>query len=124
MTAIRGYIPPTGDQSAIGVHSLDRFVLAVPDLLPAQRFYADFGLEVHTAGNALSLTAAGDDHPWGLLVEGKRKRLHHLSFGCYADDLPYLQERAEANGAEFVDPPAGFAATASGCAIPPASWSR
>lgn len=108
MTAIRGYIPPTSDRSALGVHSLDRFVLAVPDLLPAQRFYSDFGLAVQTTGNALTLKASGDDHSWGTVIEGKRKRLHHLSFGCYADDLPYLQERAEANGVELVDPPAGF----------------
>jgi len=109
MTAIRGYIPPTSERSALGVHSLDRFVLAVPDLAPAQRFYRDFGLDVRAAGNGLALRTAGDDdHVWGTVVEGKRKRLHHLSFGCYADDLPYLRERVEANGAELVDPPAGF----------------
>src|SRR5215831_3977741 len=106
MTANRGYIPPTSERSALGVHSLDRFVLAVPDLAPAQRFYGDFGLDVREAGNALALRTAGDDHVWGTVVEGGRKRLHHLSFGCYPDDLPYLRERAEANGAELVDPPA------------------
>src|SRR6266508_1962390 len=108
MTAIRGYIPAIEERSALGVHSLDRFVLAVPDLLPAQRFYMDFGLDVRAAGNMLTLSTAADDHPWGLLVEGKRKRLHHLSFGCYPDDLPYLQERVEANGAELVEAPVGF----------------
>jgi catechol 2,3-dioxygenase-like lactoylglutathione lyase family enzyme len=108
MTAIRGYVPATTDQSALGVHSLDQFVLAVPDLAPAQRFYGDFGLDVASVGNRLALRAGGNDHAWGLLVEGKRKRLHHLSFGCYPDDLAYLQERAEASGAERVDPPAGF----------------
>jgi hypothetical protein len=36
MTAILGYVPPTGDVSAIGVHSLDQFVLSVPDLKTAQ----------------------------------------------------------------------------------------
>jgi catechol 2,3-dioxygenase-like lactoylglutathione lyase family enzyme len=109
MTAIRGYVPATSDCSALGVHSLDHFVLAVPDLLPAQCFYADFGLEVQAAGNALALKVAGDDHLWGAVIEGTRKRLHHLSFGCYPDDLPYLQERAEANGVDIVDPPSRFA---------------
>jgi catechol 2,3-dioxygenase-like lactoylglutathione lyase family enzyme len=108
MTAIRGYVPATSDRSALGVHSLDRFVLAVPDLAPAQRFYTDFGLETQSVGNALVLKTASDDHPWGMIVEGKRKRLHHLSFGCYPDDLAYLQEQAQANGVELVDPPAGF----------------
>ena len=39
MTAIRGYVPPTTDRDAIGVHSLDHFVLAVPDLKPATTYY-------------------------------------------------------------------------------------
>ena len=46
----------TRDRSAgLGVHSLDHFVLAVPDLAPAQRFYSDFGLDVEAAGDALGL---------------------------------------------------------------------
>ncbi|MCC6779840.1 MAG: VOC family protein [Hyphomicrobiales bacterium] len=108
MTAIRGHIPATVDRAALGVHSLDHFVLTVPDLSPARRFYSEFGLDVVKSGNALALRAGGQDHAWGLLVEGKRKRLHHLSFGCFPDDLPRLQERAEANGHEVVDPPTGF----------------
>ena len=107
MTAIRGYVPAT-DRPGLGVHSLDHFVLAVPDLAPAQRFYSDFGLDVQAAGDALGLKTSGHDQHWGMVVEGKRKKLHHLSFGCYSDDLPYLQERAEANGVELVDPPKGF----------------
>ena len=108
MTAIRGYVSATSAQGALGVHSLDRFVLAVPDLKPAQRFYADFGLDVGEDGNALALKTFGHDQRWGSVVEGKRKRLHHLSFGCYADDFPYLRERAERNGVELLDPPPGF----------------
>jgi catechol 2,3-dioxygenase-like lactoylglutathione lyase family enzyme len=108
MTAIRGYVPATADQAALGVHSLDQFVLTVPDLAPAQRFYGEFGLDVAVAGNGLALRAGGNDHAWGMLIEGRRKRLHHLSFGCYPDDLTYLQERAEAAGTEMVDPPTGF----------------
>ena len=108
MTAMRGYIPPTADQRALGVHSLDHFVLAVPDLKPAQRFYSDFGLDVRDDGNALALKTFGHDQSWGRVVEGARKRLHHLSFGCYADDFAYLHERAEANGVELLDPPEGF----------------
>src|SRR5262245_58910049 len=107
MTAIRGYVPAT-EQSAIGVHSLDHFVLAVPNLAQAQRFYSDFGLDVKTSGSALALRTFGDDQCWGTVVEGRRKKLHHISFGCYPNDLPYLQERAEANGIELADPPKGF----------------
>jgi hypothetical protein len=46
MTAIRGYVAPTKDGDALGVHSLDQFVLAVPDDHVAQEFYGNFGLDV------------------------------------------------------------------------------
>ena len=109
MTAIRGYVPPTTDRDAVGVHSLDHFVLAVPDLKPAENFYKGFGLDVREDGNTLGLNTFGHDHRWGLVVEGKRKRLHHLSFGCYGDDLARLKARVEGNGVALLDPPAGFA---------------
>lgn len=106
MTAMRGYVPAA--EKGLGVHSLDHFVLAVPDLVWAQRFYSDFGLDVQPAGGALGLKTFGHEQHWGVVVEGKRKKLHHLSFGCYPDDLPYLQERAEASGVELLNPPKGF----------------
>jgi len=109
MTAIRGYVPPTTDRDAVGVHSLDRFVLAVPDLKPAQHFYKSFGLDVREDGNTLALNTFGHEHRWGEVVEGERKRLHHLSFACYADDLAPLKARVEKNGVALLDPPAGFA---------------
>ena len=46
MTAIRGYVAPTTESGALGVHSLDQFVLAVPDAAVAQDFYGTFGLDV------------------------------------------------------------------------------
>lgn len=107
MTANRGYIPPSG-QPELGVHSLDHFTLAVPDVAVAQRFYTEFGLDVEDTGKALGLKTSDHDQRWGVVVEGKHKKLHHLSFGCYADDFPYLQERAEANGVELLDAPKGF----------------
>ena len=42
MTAIRGYVAPTTETDALGVHSLDQFVLAVPDASVAQDFYGQF----------------------------------------------------------------------------------
>ncbi len=108
MTAIRGYVPPVNAGDRLGVHSLDHFVLAVPDLAVAQDFYTNFGLDVRDAGNALVLKTFGHDQRWAQVVEGPRKRLHHVSFGCYADDLPRLKARAEANGVEILAPPSGF----------------
>ena len=109
MTAIRGYVPPTTDRDAIGVHSLDRFVLAVPDLAAAKHFYGNFGLDVREDGNALALNTFGHEHRWGSAVEGPRKRLHHLSFACYGDDFGRLKARIEAAGVALLDPPTGFA---------------
>ena len=39
--------PPT-ETGALGVHSLDQFVLAVPDANVAQDFYGNFGLDIAT----------------------------------------------------------------------------
>ena len=109
MTAIRGYVAPTTEADALGVHSLDQFVLAVPDASVAQDFYAAFGLDVRRDGNALAIKTFGHDHRWGSVVEGARtKALHHLSFGCYAEDLPRLKARIEGQGVKLIDPPPGF----------------
>lgn len=108
MTAIRGYIAPTAAEGAIGVHSLDHFTLTVPDLKVAQKFYSDFGLDVQEVGNSLALKTFGNDQRWGSVVEGKRKKLHHLTFNCFAEDLPALRKKAEDNGVKLVDPPEGF----------------
>jgi len=110
MTAIRGYVEPTKDGNAVGVHSLDQFVLSVPDAAVAEDFYGTFGLDLARDGNVLTLKTFGHDHRWGSVVEGgKTKALHHLSFGCYADDLPRLKARIEGQGVTLIDPPPGFA---------------
>ncbi len=108
MTAIRGYVAPTNETDALGVHSLDQFVLAVPDVNAAQDFYGNFGLDVARDGNTLAIKTFGHEHRWGSVVEGKSKALHHLSFGCYAEDLPRLKARIEGAGVKLVDPPSGF----------------
>ena len=109
MTAIRGYVAPTTEADALGVHSLDQFVLAVPDASVAQDFYGAFGLDVRRDGNVLAIKTFGHDHRWGSVVEGaKTKALHHLSFGCYAEDLPRLKARIEGQGIRLIDPPPGF----------------
>ena len=109
MTAIRGYVAPTTEVDALGVHSLDQFVLVVPDGSVAENFYGNFGLDVRRKGNALELMTFGHEHRWGSVVEGaKAKALHHLSFGCYAEDLGRLKARVEAAGVKIIDPPPGF----------------
>ncbi len=109
MTAIRGQIAATDDPTALGIHSLDHFTLAVPDLEAAREFYSQFGLDLRAQDSALALKTFGHDHTWGLMVEGPRKALHHLSFGCWPDDLPRLKARIENEGIRLIDPPPGFA---------------
>ena len=108
MTAIRGYVEPTTETDALGVHSLDQFVLTVPDANTAEDFYGNFGLKVVPTGNTLAIKTFGHEHRWGSVIEGKSKALHHLSFGCYADDLMRLKARVEGNGVKLIDPPPGF----------------
>jgi catechol 2,3-dioxygenase-like lactoylglutathione lyase family enzyme len=109
VTAIRGYVAPTKEADALAVHSLDQFVLAVPDASVAEDFYGSFGLDVQANGNTLEIKTFGHDHRWGTVVEGAtNKALHHLSFGCYADDLARLKARIESNGVKMTDPPPGF----------------
>lgn len=107
MTAQRGYVGASASSGARGVHSLDHFALIVPDLKVAQDYFANFGLDVCERGNCLELRAYGSDHTWGVVSEGPRKRLHHISFGCFADDLPLFKARLEGNGVKLVDSPAG-----------------
>ncbi len=63
MTGIRGYV--RASDQGLGLHSLDHFVLPVPSLAPAQRFYSDFGLAVQATGIALGLKTFGHDQQWG-----------------------------------------------------------
>ena len=89
----------------VGVHSLDHFTITVPDLAVARGFYERFGLRVTESRNGLDLRASASDHVWGRVREGKTKRLGHITFGCYADDLAPLRQSIEAAGAQLIDPP-------------------
>jgi catechol 2,3-dioxygenase-like lactoylglutathione lyase family enzyme len=108
MTAIRGHINPSAKSGDLGVHSLDQFVFGVPDLKEAEKFYSAFGLDVSSKGNSLALNTFGHEHQWGSVVESPRKALHHLSFGCFAEDVQRMKAHIEGNGIELVDPPPGF----------------
>ena len=109
MTANPGFVAPTADHDTVGIHSLDQFVLQVPDASKAVDFYGNFGLDVRRDGNTLAIKTFGHDHRWGSVVEGARtKALHHLSFGCYAEDFQRLRKRIEDQGIELIDPPPGF----------------
>ena len=109
MTAIRGYVGPTAEDGALGIHSLDQFVLS--GARPggrAKNSTATSGSTSDDPAMRCRCKTFGHEHRWGSVVEGRQQALHHLSFGCYADDLPRLKARIEKNGIKLVDPPPGF----------------
>jgi catechol 2,3-dioxygenase-like lactoylglutathione lyase family enzyme len=87
-----------GSPRPLGVHSLDHYALDVPCLDTARDFYTSFGLDVRQEADTLVLRAFGDPHPWAYLHQGSRKKLRHIAFGAYAEDLAALQEQVAANG--------------------------
>lgn len=90
------------------IHSLDRFVLQVPDLEVARNFYTRFGLDVGEDGQGLTLRTFGQDHVWGSVVEGAKKGTHHLSLGIYEQDRDAFERKLAQRGVARVDAPAGW----------------
>jgi catechol-2,3-dioxygenase len=107
MTQIRGFIEPLRRPGVLGVHSMDHFSMAVPDLAVAQSFYDDFGLDTHSDGRNLALHTFGHAHRWGVLSEGPRKKFQYWSFGAYEDDLPRFRAHLQTLGIPLIDPPPG-----------------
>jgi len=89
------------------VHSVDEFVLSVPDLAEARRFYERFGLDVRDAGADLALYTFGHSHRWATLKRGDAKRLLWLSLGIHAEDAAAFERHLAACGVEPIAPPAG-----------------
>ena len=54
----------------LAVHSINRFVLSVPDLDLAERFYSAFGLDVRRVDGRLDLLTFGNPHCWGSVYAG------------------------------------------------------
>jgi catechol 2,3-dioxygenase len=79
----------------------------VPDLELARGYYSSFGLDTREHGAALHLYTYDHPHRWGVLTEGPRKGLSHLSFGIFADDTERFQARLEQCGVARLDPPPG-----------------
>jgi hypothetical protein len=75
MTAIRAAIKPTRRPGELGVHSVDRFHFAVPDLAVAETFYGEFGLEVDEDGDFLAMKTRGNPHVWVTLARARARSL-------------------------------------------------
>ena len=89
----------------LGVHSLDHVGLIVPDLDEARTFYEAFGLDVQDIDDGLTVRAHGGDHVWLRVGTGSARRIGHVSFGAYADDVERFAERLDALGVERGAPP-------------------
>lgn len=109
MTQIGGYIPAAGDRGVgqVGAHSVDHFVMAVPDLAAAEHFFSNFGLDVQAGPASIHLHTHGHRHRWGTVVQGATKRLLHISFGAYAQDMPAFRARLDRMAIESLAPPPG-----------------
>ena len=108
MTAIRGFIKPSRRPGELGVHSLDRFHFAVPDLAVARHFYSEFGLDIKESGNLLTMNTYDHPHVWGTIAEGPRKKLGYVSFGAFEDDIERFSVRLQEMGIKRFDPPPGI----------------
>jgi catechol 2,3-dioxygenase-like lactoylglutathione lyase family enzyme len=100
---------PRSDDSRArpAVHSVDEFVLGVPDLAEARRFYDHFGLDVREAGPDLALHTHGHPHRWATLKRADAKRLLWLSLGIRAEDAARFERHLATCGVEPIVPPAG-----------------
>lgn len=109
MTAITSYVAACRRPGELGVHSLDHFALTVPDLEVARKFYSSFGLDVpEEGGGRLGMYTSGNPHRWGLVDEGKKKKLNYISFGLYEEDIGPFRARLQAQGVKQLDPPKGL----------------
>jgi catechol 2,3-dioxygenase-like lactoylglutathione lyase family enzyme len=87
------------------VHSLLGYTLRVPDVPAGKRFYEDFGLVGRDYSDRLGFRVfEGEAEPVSL-VEGKGRRLHHVTLGVSPDQAKALQQRIEQKGFKLVDPP-------------------
>ena len=87
------------------VRSLQHVALTVPDAAVGMKFYGDFGLEGRAKGTSAVMRCHGRDQDQVILVEGPKKRLHHLGFGASAEGLAALKQRLEKNGVKQLDAP-------------------
>lgn len=82
-----------GKQRPLGVHSLDHFTLAVPDLDAAEKFFRAFGLDVERGAARLCLRCFGSEHVWADIIREQRKKLKSVRFGIFPEDEKAFKER-------------------------------
>ena len=93
---------PQRRPGVLGAHSLDCFTLRVPDLAKAEEFYQTFGLATSHDAQGMGLFTDGNSHRWVNVVEGHDKKLNHLTFGIFEDDLPAFHKKLKDRGIELL----------------------
>src|SRR5579875_2183857 len=94
----------------MSLRSLHHIALAVPDVTVGRTFYTDFGLESRENGNHVAMRCHGRDQDQVLLFQGRRRRMHHVSFGTKPELVDPLKARLEGAGTALLDPPPDFKA--------------
>lgn len=87
------------------IRSLQHIALTVPDAVAGKTFYADFGLQPHEDAKHIAMRCVGRNQDQIVLLEGAKKRLHHICFGARAEAIKEIQQRLEQNGHKLVDAP-------------------
>ncbi len=89
----------------MSVQSLLSFALSVPAPESGLRFYSTFGLIPQQRGGTLVFRCDGREQDQVILVEGRRKHLHHLRFGTDAAGETVIRTRLAARQVPEIDPP-------------------
>ena len=89
------------------VQHLAGYGLEVPDVSVAEHFYTAFGLSATNESGALHLRSLEAGPADMVVIKGAQKRLHHLSFGIRAGDLPAFGDHLRKLGTPPVTPPFG-----------------
>ena len=87
------------------VRSLQHIALAVPDATVGKKFYTDFGMEAREFDKRIVMRCQGRDQDQVVLVESKKKHMHHVCFGTKSDELEGLKKRLAQAGVKLVDAP-------------------
>src|SRR3979409_2161138 len=85
------------------VRSLQHIALAVPDATVGKKFYTDFGMEGREFDQRIVMRCQSRDQDQVILIEGKKKHMHHVCFGTKAEDLEGLKKRLPAGGVTAAD---------------------
>ena len=85
------------------IRSLQHVALAVPDPAKGRKFYTDFGLDAREDGKSIAMRCFGRDQDQVVLVEGPKKRLHHVCFGATPAGLAAAKARLRTRRGRMAD---------------------